>query len=583
MTEPNAPPGPPATHTPAWPSLLLPLGQALVIIVAATVIFWPALHGSWLWDDYIDISQSRVTVSGNGLWSIWFVPGSQADYYPVKATVQWVQWHLWGENTLGYHVTNLVLHIVGSLLVWWFFRKLRLKLAWLGGLIFAIHPAQVESVAWVAELKNTLSMPFFLLAAGFYLDYDAKGRRGDYLAALALFLVAMLTKPSMVMFPVVILLYAWWKRGRIGVGDLKASAPFFLVSLLIGLLTLQMVVWVQEAHHAIAAPIPLGGVLSRLALAGLSLSFYLLKALLPIGLLPIYQQWPVDPPSLIEFLPWVAFAVIFAVCWSKRGSWGRHLLFGLGFFLIMLLPFAGFIGANYMRFTWVMDHFLYLPILGVIGLVIAGLERLERRLALPARDAGRVILAMVLVLLALSSCNYAAQFVDEMTLWSYTLQGNPSAWPAHVNYGNALVVQGRYEDAIHEYQETLRLHPGYAQAETDWGTTLFLEGRPEEAIEHFKRAAEFDPIYFDTFYDWGAILVKTGHPDQALPLFEHALKLDPDSIAVRNYYGVALMELGRKAEALAQFQEALRLDPTNQLVRNNLKSINHSDAASPGK
>src|SRR5580658_7980155 len=144
----------------ASPRERLPGLQAAVIIVSTMVIYWPALHGGWLWDDNVDITENLTTKGARGLWNIWFEPGTQPDYYPIKASVQWAQWHLWGADTFGYHVTNVMLHIASALLVWRLFDKLGLRLAWLGGLIFAVHPVQVESVAWIAELKNALAMPF---------------------------------------------------------------------------------------------------------------------------------------------------------------------------------------------------------------------------------------------------------------------------------------------------------------------------------------------------------------------------------------------------------------------------------------
>jgi tetratricopeptide (TPR) repeat protein len=568
----------------AWPTgnSLFAL-QVLSIIAAAMAIFWPVLRGDWLWDDYIDISQNQVTRSATGLWSIWFEPGSQPDYYPVKATVQWVQWHLWGDDTLGYHLTNLVLHIISALLAWRLFSKLGLRLAWLAGLIFVLHPAQVESVAWIAELKNTLSFPLFALAICFYLDYDERGLRRDYLFSLGLFLAAMLTKPTMVMFPVVILLHAWWKRGRVGLSDLKISAPFFLLSLVLGGVTLWMNNIYPELHHVAGGPMPLGGFFSRLALAGLSLTFYLAKAVLPVGLLPIYPQWPVSPPAPVQFFPWLAFVVAFAACWIRRKGWGRHVLFGLGFFLVMLFPFVGFIGANYMRFTWVMDHFLYIPILGVIGLEVAGLEQLGQRLEPAVRYAGGVALAVVLAVMAWGSGDYAAQFVNEETLWTYTLSGNPSAWPAHVNLGNMLAVRGRYDDAIGHFKETLRLHPGYAEAESNWGTILFELGHPDEAVEHYQRAIRLDPDFDQTYYDWAVVLVQLGHPDQAILKFEKAIELKPESAAAHNNFGVALSQLGRKSEAAEQFKEALRLDPSNQGAATNLRKLEEAKSPAVGK
>jgi len=249
-----------------WKQLL----QALVIVVTVGWIYAPVLHGDWLWDDDALVSKNTIIHSPSGFWKVWFEPNDMVDYQPLKFTVAWMQWHLWGNNTLGYHLTNVVLHLVGALLVWRLLSKLGLRLAWLGGLIFAIHPVQVESVAWISELKNTLSLPPFLLAMCTWIDYEEHKRKRDYFLALGLFLAAMLCKATMVMFPVVILLYAWWKRGRVGWNDVKISAPFFALSLGMGLIT----VWFLQ-HYAIGnAVIPLGGFSSRLACAGLVIAFW---------------------------------------------------------------------------------------------------------------------------------------------------------------------------------------------------------------------------------------------------------------------------------------------------------------------
>jgi hypothetical protein len=159
--------------------------------------------------------------------------------------------------------------------------------------VFAVHPLVVESVAWIAEQKNMVSLPPLLLAMAAYVDYDERRRARDYLLTVVFFLAALLGKSSVVMFPVVLLLYAWWKRGRVSRRDCAASAVFFGLALLLGLVT----VWFQQ-HRAIASgELALGGWLSRLAGAGLALAFYAGKCVLPVGLLPVSPRWPVIPPS----------------------------------------------------------------------------------------------------------------------------------------------------------------------------------------------------------------------------------------------------------------------------------------------
>jgi tetratricopeptide (TPR) repeat protein len=549
-----------------FPSFILL--QALIIAGAVLWIYRPAFHGGWLWDDNVDITENPITQSPTGLWSIWFAPGSQVDYYPVKASVQWLQWHLWSMDTLGYHLTNVFLHILSALLVWRLLSKFRLRLAWLGGLIFAIHPVQVESVAWITELKNTLSLPPFLLAMCAYLDYEEQGKSKDYFLALGLFLLAMLSKTTMVMFPVVILLYAWWKRGRIGWKDVQASTPFFLVSLALGLLT----IWLQHHDVTQSAADPLGGIFSRLACAGLSLSFYFSKCFLPVEMMPVYPQWTVDPPALWQFLPWPFFGGAIYWLWTKRRDWGRHALLGLGFFLIFLAPFLGFKLISYMNFTWVMDHFLYIPIIGLIGLVVAALGDAEKRVASSFRPCGIGLVTALLAFLAFQSCGYAKMFINQETLWTYELQHNPAAWVAHNNLGSALFQTGRLPEAIDQYQQALRINPDFAMAHENLGFALMKAGRMPEAIDQYQQALRIYPDYALAHHNLGGALLQTGHPSEAIEQFELALRINPDYASAHNNLGNALQQTGRLPEAIEQFELALLINPDDAEFHTNLGS-----------
>src|SRR5271170_4808966 len=163
-----------------WKLLLL---RALLIVAAGFWVFAPALRGDWLMDDDLYVTQNVLLNDPARLWKIWFAPGSLIEYYPIEASAQAIQWRLWHMDTLGYHATNLLLHLASALLVWRLLGKFGLRLAWLGGLIFAVHPVQVESVAWIAELKNTLSLPPLLLAMCAYIDYEERGKKRDYFLA----------------------------------------------------------------------------------------------------------------------------------------------------------------------------------------------------------------------------------------------------------------------------------------------------------------------------------------------------------------------------------------------------------------
>jgi tetratricopeptide (TPR) repeat protein len=555
-TPPNKSPAVP------WPTIL----QALVIAAAVLWIYWPALHGDWLSDDALLVTDNTLVHDPSGLWKIWFEPGRLVDFQPFTVSVVWLQWQLLGNHTMGYHLTNVFLHMFSALLAWRLLSKFHLSLAWLGGLIFAVHPVQVESVAWIAELKNTLSLPPFLLAMCAWIDYEEHGKSKDYWLALGLFLAAMLCKPTMVMFPVVILLYGWWKRGRIGWHEAKASAPFFVISLALGLVTL----WFLHHYTMGDDAVPMGGLFSRLACAGLSLTFYFSKCFLPVELMPIYPQWVVNPPSFLQFVPWPVLGGVIYWFWTKRQDWGRHVLLGLGFFLINLAPFIGVNAASYMDFTWVMDHVLYIPIIGLIGLIVAALGQIDIQSSSSFRTFTIGLVIVALGFLAFESHNYAKMFINEKTLWTYTFQHNPEAYPAYNNLGLDLFQKGRISEAIAEYEHVLQLKPDYAEAHNNLGYALQQTRKLPEAMEQYGQALQFKPDFAEAHNNLGLALQQTGRASEAMEQFEQALQLRPDYVQAHNNLGNVLFLSGRLPEATKQFEQAVQLDPDNAEVHCNL-------------
>lgn len=545
---------------PGWKLTLL---HAAIIVAAGLFIYWPAFNGYWIWDDGMYISQNPLMNDPARLWKAWFQPGSFIEYYPITETVQWVQWKLWGDDTLGYHLTNVGLHLLSAFLVWRLLGKFGLRLAWLGGLLFAIHPMMVESVAWISELKNTLSLPPFLLAVCAWIDYEERGRRGDYVRALALFLVSMLCKIGMAPFPVIILLYAWWKRGRVGWRDGLASAPFFVISVILGLVTKWCGEYYMQSQLKNPAVIEIGGFFSRLALSGQTLAFYFTKCFWPAGPLPIYPQWKIDPSSPLQFVPWLVLAGAVYWLWRRRESWGRHVLLGLGFFILILGPFLGFVPISYMSFTWVMDHFIYVPIIGLIGIVVAGIERVDARLAAPVHPFSTGILTVIMGLLAFESHWYAAAYTDAETFWTYTVDHNPGAWGAHDNLAQALLQVGEPEKAREHFETAIRLKPELAAPYCDLAAALVQLGRNSEGMESLRQALQRDPNSAEAHNDLGVMLAQSGRMTEALAEFETALRHRPHYVDAYNNIGNALFQLGRTSDAIEQFGMAIQIDPSN--------------------
>jgi Tfp pilus assembly protein PilF len=554
------------------------------------------------------------------IWKAWFQPGSFIEYYPLEQTIQWMQWQLWGNNTFGYHFTNVCLHLLSAFLVWRLLSKFGLRLAWLGGLIFAVHPMMVESVAWISEFKNTLSLPPFLLAMCAWIDYEDLGRPRDYFLALALFLVAMLCKIGVAPFPVIILLYAWWKRGRIRWRDGLTCAPFFAISAVLALLSTWSAIWYMQSLAKEMAVVENGGFISRLALSGQTLSVYFVKCFVPIDPMPIYPQWILDPSSPIQFLPWIVGAAVIYWLWRRRRSWGRHVLLALVFFILTLAPFLGFVSVSYLSFTWVMDHFLYLPIIGLIGIVVAGVEDVDARLATSIHPVSTGILTVLMALLAFESHWYTSAFTGDETFWTYTVERNPEAWLAHNNLGKILLVTaGKPEQARKHFETVIRLKPELAEGYCNLGTALVQLGQIPEAVEAFNQSLKRDPYSPEANNNIGIILAQKGHIDEAISHFARALyknlryteahnnmgnalllsgripdaieqfraaiQSDPTYVEAHDNLGLALVQVGRVSEAMEQFQKALQLNPGDEKASQNLAKLQQLERhpTAPGK
>lgn len=589
---------------------------AAVMVVVGLLIFWPAMHGQWMWDDTLDVVQNPLLRHRAGLWQIWFHPAGLYDYYPLKYSLQWLQWHRWQANPAGYHATNVALHLTSALLVWRILARLGVRPAWLGGLLFLIHPLVVESVAWISEVKNTLSLPLFLLSFDRFIRYDEARRPRDYGLSLALFLAAMLGKTSVVMLPLALLLYVWWKRDRIVPRDVLAVLPFAVVSCALGFVT-----WWFQQNVAIGAAEagfnPVGGPLARAACAGTTAAFYLSKAVFPINLMPIYPQWVVDPPSVWEFLPWVAFAALGWWCWQRRDRWGRHALFGLGWFGIFAAPILGFVTISSQRFTWAMDHLIYVPLLGLIGLATAGVGYTLDRVEPATRRWGWVGVLAVCTTLTVASRNHAAVFRSEESLWADNARRNPAAWMAWFNLGKIHQESNRHGEALDDYRRALALHPNYADVYYNLGNLLRDTGKPQEAIEAYRTALRLrpnlvlargnlavalaqsgrldeaitecqlavaqNPAYADGQYNLGSLLVSTGRANEAIPHFLAVLRLDPTHPGAEDNLGIAYSNANQPAAAIPHFQRAIAQDPRSAKAHNNLGSalrqLGRTDAA----
>lgn len=391
--------------------------QATILVAVGLWIYSPVLNGDWIWDDTTLVTENDTLRSLPGLGRIWFAAPA-TDYWPVTWTLLWIEWHLWGTHTLGYHLCSLALHLTSAFLIWRLLDKLGLRWGWLGGLLFVVHPLVVESVAWISEIKNTLSLPFYLLSLLAYLEADqGKDNRG-YVKSFLFYLLGMLCKSSVVMLPVALLLYGWWRHGRVTCLDVRRMLPYFAVAMVLGLVT----IYFQTNHYAESDVVRARGLSAHVIGAGAAIFFYLGKFILPTDLLPMYPRWNLNPPSLTHTLTVPMLALTLVALWTKRETWGRHALLGFGFFLLNLLPVIGLCRMTWMNISWVADHLVYIPMIGLIGITVAGLEALHRNASQAARTYLLAAIAALIVLMSWESHGYAGMFVNLKTLCTLKIQ-----------------------------------------------------------------------------------------------------------------------------------------------------------------
>ena len=424
---------------------------------------------------------------------------------------------------------------------------------------------RVERVAESAEARRR-RIPNALGSTG-----DAAQRVGGnalhlYLGSIGLFLAALLSKSSVVMFPFVILLYAWCRRGRIAWADLRASGPFFALSLTLGLVT----VWFQT-HRVIARVImPPLTFPERLVSAFSAVPFYLNKSLLPSHLLPIYPNWPGGGPTVEVAVTWLVLILVVAWAWIRRQGLGGPCLLGMGFFLLNLVPVLGLIPLAYARIAPVADHFAYLSLVGLVGLGTAGAEVAWN--SRPRRFRAGLAVAGILVAgwLAVEARSHAEDFASDERLWTSTLARNPQAWLAHNNLALDLMEKGRVKEAIAHDELAAKLEPAFPEVHSNLGLALIMVGRFPQAIAECQEAIRLRPDLAGANFNLGLALMNAGRWSEAIAPYQRGLVLDPENADAESNLGTALAHDGLWTEAIAHDERALRLHPLFPPAENNL-------------
>jgi tetratricopeptide (TPR) repeat protein len=623
---------------PVRPSAFLPRLRAwllpTLVFALALFCYWPAMHGVQLWDDPAHIPQPEMR-TWEGLGRMWTEANATQQYYPVLFSAFWVEHRLWGDSMFGYHLCNAMLHALCGCLLAAVVRRLwalpsgggprpdgapadtRIGewAAWLAALLFTAHPVGVESVAWVTEQKNTLSLFFGLLAAWAYLGFEADRRPRTYALATVLFVAALGSKITTATLPAILLVLLWWRNGTLRWRrDVLPLVPWFALSFGVGLL----VNWIEHVYIGATGKDYVLTLGQRVLLSGRIVWFFLAKSVWPPDYAFFYRRWDVAVESAGWFLHFGAAVATMGLLWAvrrkTRGPLAAWLVLGGALF-----PVLGYLNVFSFQFSFVADHYYYIAIAGAAGAAASGAAWLLARRSPGLRLGAGASLAVAIGALALLSHGQSALYVDNETLFRDNVTKVPDSWMAHRILAHTISkTPGREAEVIAHYREALRhkpdqpdsmvglgvelakhpetcadaialyrraieLRPHYIEAHNNLGALLAtLPGGEAEAIACFERALSFKPDFLNALLNLGDTLLRVpGRAGEAAACFEKVLRRFPNHAEAHRRYGVALAAIpGRGGEALAHFEQARQLSPGSALVN---VSYGNALAQTPGR
>src|SRR5271170_3076423 len=542
-------------HASIWRRALPAVGLILLCFAA----YWPLRLAGYIWDDNVWLTDNPIVQNWGGLWYIWFEPHTSTQYYPLIYTAFLLEFKLWGLNTLGYHLVNIGLQAINSIVLWQILRKLGLKAAWVAAAVFAIHPVQVETVGWVTEQKNLLSGLFYFSAILFWLHWSgignteptdllkpAKRNHALYFGATFCFLLALLAKTDTCTLPVVLLLLTWWNNGKITRQELQALAPWFCLALVFAAITIHM-------EHELAdvwGPAFTFDISKRLMIVGMNLWFYPFKIIWPHPLLEIYPRWNIDQISPGQWVFPISAAAVPVILWFLRKKIGRGPLMAVAYYGITILPVLGFTSFYTMVYTFVADHYQYLACIGIIVLVTesaaCGFELLNKHWTrknfptgaeagsnrsywpswLPAGAASIALLATLGTLTYMQSNLYN----PPEKLWQNVLNNDKTSWQARLQLAaldafnhNTLEAYNKMIDAISQpggqnYLALNFLGLFYLNTEHDY----------QSAAELLGDSLNLNPYQSVVICEMAQCREKLGQTDQAIKDIKSGLVLMPN-------------------------------------------------------
>ena len=564
-------------------------GVILVLCAALAAITWlifgqTMAHQFVTYDDPQYIYENAKVAAGVSLESVFwaFTHTVGGNWHPLTIISHMFDCQLYGLKPAGHHFTNVLLHTIAVILLFFVLRQMTGTL-WQSAFVaalFAIHPLHVESVAWISERKDVLSAVFFMLTLSAYTRYVHTSSFTSYLLVLLWFALGLMSKPVLVTVPFVLLLLDYWPlrrfapetRGKIGhhrrVEDRASIRRVFLEKIPLLLFSFGSCAATVLAQRHFIDPIGHLSLMDRLGNATVATIVYLRELVWPIGLSVFYPH-PRHSLSVLQVS--VAALLLFAVSAAAFMYRRKRPYFFTGWFwfLGMLVPVSGLVQVGEQAHA---DRYTYLPQIGLYMLMTwfvaeAVSSWRHRRLLLGTAMASSIVLLMW------PAWKQTSYWRDSRALWTHALSVNPQSETAHNSLCDLDLRANRLDDAIFHAHKAVEIQPDSADAQSRLGVALSASGKNEEASIHFQKVLETRVIRPRVHYNVATLLLNSGRLNEAITEFQKELQIQPEFVEAHNNLGIALTRKGELDGALAHFQKAMELDPHVPKVHHNIAII----------
>ncbi len=539
-----------------------------LLIAMTLAAYAPALRAGYVWDDNDYVTENPLLSEPDGLARIWFSMDAPSQYVPMVYTVLRIEYAAWGLDPFGYHLANVLLHIANALLLWRLLFRLNVPAAWAAAAVFALHPVHVESVAWISELKNVLSLFFSLgslIAWLRFTEADPSRGRGSYFLALGCYILALFSKATASTLPAVMLLLVWLRGETLHRRRFVQVLPFLALGVGLGL---EIVYW-ERFHIGTQGERFSLELAESVLLASRACWFYLQKLAWPTQLSFSYPRFEIDTSDPLLYGWLVAGALLLCVLWLARQRIGRAPIAAALFFIVSLSPLLGFIPLYTFWYTYVADHYQYVASIGPIALCVGGVAYGLERWQIDPRIQ-TALAAIVLAMLGSLVHEQAGIYENRETLWRDTIAKNPNSWMAHVNLGRHLIAEERWQDAAAAYEGALRIRPETYRAHLGRATAMRALGRDEEMVRDYESALAIEPDLPGVHSYLAKLAWRRADTEAALHHSRLMVLVAPESPHSHLLLGRGLEKIGRSAQARAEYKRALAIDPDMQEAQRGL-------------